>query len=371
MSSIMMGDFKDLFEKKPDIYLTVKNVSDTELYTTEGATRFNATPHETFELEIPRAKLNAAGVQTAKPLPIISHETLTTLTCLQHLDADDDLVKQIKVDLAGKSSILEMIKKYMEALKGELDNNAPTFQKLRKLFQLGTAPESIEGLHYGIAVGLRTGDLRGPAAEYGNVLGYIWSEGIGDVAPWVGKSFTFMTGHDRRQVVGETLPDDLAVYRGINNFNIIEGSVVNIAFNELLKFMWEMQEASEANQLKYGYVRSGGHFASYRAAPVFNPAPTEVYCLNYRFSALGNPPPLSYLIDEVVKIADGLYLGRVLIATDRWFDAYDSKADPEIYDYQHFGYFLLLREDWNVEAQRLFPHLEMPDAAVTTRLASS
>ena len=35
-----------------------------------------------------------------------------------------------------------------------------------------------------------------------------------------------------------------------------------------------------------------------------------MFTLNYRYPKLGNYPPLNYLIDEMVQIADGLYLGQ-------------------------------------------------------------
>ncbi|UCE19729.1 MAG: hypothetical protein JSV84_05125 [Gemmatimonadota bacterium] len=365
------GEFRDLFEKRPDIYLTVKTVSGRTLSTTEKATRFNATPHEEFRLKISAEALRAAGLRTAEPVPTISEETLTTLTCLWHLDAEDELGEQIKADLKGKSSILEMMKDYMAELKGELDNDAPTFRKLHRLFELGSMPENVEGHYYGVALGLRTGDLRGIAAEHGNLLGYLWGESIGGVAPWVGKSFTPMSEGDRRQVIGSALPDDVAVSRGINHFNVLEHAPVNIALNTILNFLWHLKEVPEAERLRYGHERNGGHFVYHRAFSMCDKTPREVFRLNYRFRGLDNNPPLNYLIDELVEIADGLYLGQLLFATARLLERYDSEADSETYKYQHFGYFLLFREDWNGEARRLFPHLEMPRAAVTSRLPSS
>ena len=45
--------------------------------------------------------------------------TLTTLTCLEGADANDELVKEIKADLAAASSILEMMKDYMTLHRGQ------------------------------------------------------------------------------------------------------------------------------------------------------------------------------------------------------------------------------------------------------------
>jgi hypothetical protein len=295
--------------------------------------------------------------------------TLTTLTCLESADPNDELVKEIKADLGVASSILEMMRDYMTLLNGSLDNNAVPFQKMAKLFDLGAIFDSINGHHYGIAPGLRTGDLHGVAAEFGNLLGFIWSSVIVGVCPWAGKTYTPMTDDDRAQTVGDTVPGDIKVLRGINHFNRIEGAPVNIATTALLTFMWHLQDATVAEKAKYGYEKNGGHFAAHRAPSLYPSTPREVFRLNYRLQPLGNFPPLTYLIDEMVQIAGGLYLGQVLFATDNLLERFDPTADPARYHYQHFGYFLLFEPSWNAEAKRLFPFLEIPDAAVTDAMA--
>lgn len=295
---------------------------------------------------------------------------LTTLTCLEGADANDELVKEIKADLGAASSILEMMKDYMTLLQGDLDNNAPPFRKMAKLFDLGKTFDSLDGHYYGVAPGLRTGDLHGAAAEFGNLLGFIWGSVVVGVCPWAGKSYTPMTDEDRAKTVGNTVPNEIKVLRGINHFNRIEGAPVNIAATLLLTFMWHLQKATDDEQAKYGYERKGGHFASHRGPSLYPGTPREVFRLNYRHHALGNFPPLTYLVDEMVQIADGLYLGQVLFATDHLLERYDPAADPARYHYQHFGYFLLFEPHWNAEAKRLFPFLEMPGAAIPTEASS-
>ncbi len=361
--------FAALFDGAPDIYLTVRTPAGTALYTTANGVRFNAQPHEEFEIEIPAAVLQAAGLQNSAPMETISREQLTTLTCLDGVPAGDQLVSEIKADLAAASSILEMMKDYLEHIEGNLDNNALPFQKLARLFELGKTFDELKGHYYGVAPGLRTGDLLGIAAEYGNLLGYIWGSVVVGVCPWNGKSFTPMTDGDRVQVLGGTVPAQVRVMRGINHFNKIAHAPVNIAANTLLTFMWHLQQAPAAEHAQYGYDLNGGHFAAHRAPSVYPGTPREVFRLNYRHHALGNFPPLTYLIDELVEIADGLYLGQVLFATDHMLERYDPQAAPARYHNQHFGYFLLFETEWNVEAKRLFPFLEMPGAAVTTQVA--
>lgn len=288
--------------------------------------------------------------------------TLTELTCLKNVEVEDDIVKQIKADLQGKNSILEMMKEYTLALKGTLDNDALPFRKLHRLFQLGSTPDALNGHYYGIVPGLRTGDLHGVAADIGNVVGSVWGVAISDAVPWVGKSFEPMSEDERTRIGGDSLKGDFKVCRGINHFHVIKDAPLNVAANKLLTFMWGLKKVPEAERQRFGHERNGGHFAAYRSFSIHKSTPKEVFCLNYRFPALGNVFPLIYLIDEMVEIADSLYLGQVIFATARLLKQYDPALDPKKYRYQHFGYFLLLGEGWNEEARRFFPYLDIPTA---------
>lgn len=357
-----------LFSAGPDIYVTVKTPSGQPLHTTGGAVRFNARPREEFEIDIPRDALAAAGLRTERELRPVSREQLATLTCLGGADPGDELVRQIRADVAGASSVLETVKDYISQLEGNWDNDAAPFRKMAKLFELGKTFERLDGHYYGIAPGLRTGDLKGVAAEYGNVLGYVWGSAVVGVCPWGGKSYRPVNEGERAQLVGRDVPEDVPVFRGINHFNRIEQSAVNVAAVGLLNFVWHLQEPPAAERLKYGHELNGGHFVAHRAPSLYQHTPREVFRLNYRYRALGNQPPLTHLVDEMVEIAAGLYLGQVLFATANLFERYDPAADPARYRYQHFGYFLLFEPEWNVEARRLFPALGVTDAAVTTRV---
>jgi hypothetical protein len=311
------------------------------------------------------ARVPAVGMSTAPPLARASSGLLTTLTCLDHADPEDELVRAIRADITGKSSLLELMKGYVGQLEGSVDNEAQPLRKLRKLFALGHVPDRMEGHHYGFTLGLRTGDLEGAATEYGNLLGGIWGVAVGPTCPWVGKSFAPMTGSDRQHTTGHLIAADVPVFRGINHFHRIEHAPVNLAANAVLDLLWQLGDAPRSERLCYGHERNGGHFVAHRAASVYAGTPREVFRLNYRFTTLHNPLPLIYLIDELVEIAEGMYLGQLLFATARMAEHYDPLAPDASYRYQHFGYFLLVSDAWNAEARQLFPHLEMPDAAVT------
>jgi hypothetical protein len=50
-----------------------------------------------------------------------------------------------------------------------------------------------------------------------------------------------------------------------------------------------------------------------------------------------NRPPLSWLIDELVQVADGLYLEQLLFATRRLIAGYDPKRPAGDFAYDHMG----------------------------------
>lgn len=278
------------------------------------------------------------------------------------LTGDDALVAQIRADLARCSSTLELVKRWMEALRGELDNEALPFRKLRRLFELGSAPERIEGHHYGVTVGLRSGDLRGVAAYHGNVLGCLWGETLGGVCPWVGKSFAPLEASEAARLSGGAVPPGTPALLGVNHFHLIERAPLSVAANAVLGILWRLAPPPANEATRFGHQRNGGHFLAHRAPSVWAESPRTVFRLNYRFAALENPAPLPILVDEVVEIAPGMYLGQLLFATARLLERYEPAASDASYRYQHFGYFLLVDERWNAEAGRLFPHLGVPGA---------
>jgi hypothetical protein len=71
----------------------------------------------------------------------------------------------------------------------------------------------------------------------------------------------------------------------------------------------------------------------------------KVFQFHYRFPMIGGPTPIGYCLDEIVEIADGLYLGQLIYSTALNM-AFHSSVDPAEYKYQLFGYFLLLDDAW-------------------------
>jgi hypothetical protein len=71
----------------------------------------------------------------------------------------------------------------------------------------------------------------------------------------------------------------------------------------------------------------------------------RVFQFHYRYPMVGGPVPIGLCLDELVELADGLFLGQLIYATALDVPYYSS-VDPAAYKYQLFGYFLLLDDAW-------------------------
>ncbi|MCD4742979.1 MAG: hypothetical protein K8R67_10945, partial [Desulfobacteraceae bacterium] len=71
----------------------------------------------------------------------------------------------------------------------------------------------------------------------------------------------------------------------------------------------------------------------------------KVFQFHYRYPMLGGPMPIGFCLDELVEIADGLFLGQLIYSTALHIH-YHSSVDPSEFKYQLFGYFLLLDDAW-------------------------
>ncbi len=71
----------------------------------------------------------------------------------------------------------------------------------------------------------------------------------------------------------------------------------------------------------------------------------KVFQFHYRYPMIGGPAPIGLCLDELVEIADGLFLGQLIYST-ALDTPYHSSVDPALYKYQLFGYFLLLDDSW-------------------------
>ncbi|MGV1099797.1 hypothetical protein ACUUL3_10375 [Thiovibrio sp. JS02] len=78
----------------------------------------------------------------------------------------------------------------------------------------------------------------------------------------------------------------------------------------------------------------------------------KVFQFHYRFPLIGGPAPIGTCLDELVEIAEGLFLGQLIYST-ALFTPFRSSVDPAEYRYQLFGYFLLLDDEWERHRQAI------------------
>jgi hypothetical protein len=71
----------------------------------------------------------------------------------------------------------------------------------------------------------------------------------------------------------------------------------------------------------------------------------RVFQFHYRYPLIGGPAPIGTCLDELVEIAEGLFLGQLIYSTVP-LTPFHTSVDPEEYRYQLFGYFLLLDNTW-------------------------
>ncbi len=279
-----------------------------------------------------------------------------TLTCLEGKEGQDPLLDEVR-DEVQSTSVLEAMKGYITQLCGKLDNNARPYRKIARLFEAGFTPTAVEGHHDGITLGLRSGDERGVLASYGNFLGFLWGTAVGPVSPWVGKSFNPVAPVLLRSYTDGFERGEAPTFLGINHFEKLEGSVINKLSISILTFWMHLKDASQEERDIYGHDKNGAFFIARRAQSVCRGSQREVFQLNYRWHNLENLPPNSYLIDELVEITDGVHLGQLLYATRHLLERFDPGHPVDDYEYEHFGYFLLMNDSWAIETRRVFPNI--------------
>lgn len=78
----------------------------------------------------------------------------------------------------------------------------------------------------------------------------------------------------------------------------------------------------------------------------------RVFQFHYRYPMIGGPAPIGTCLDELVEIAEGLFLGQLIYSTVPSIPFHTS-VDAAEYKYQLFGYFLLLDNTWERHRQAI------------------
>lgn len=356
--------FLPAYREKPDIYLSVKSPGGQLIVSTRNDLKTDVESDTEINVDISRQIRIAAGLEMEKRLlssnPADRAKRMTAWTFLSDKTGQTSLMQQVQEDLRGKRSILELLKQYMDELYLNPDNNALQFDKLMGIFRSGVTPEAIEGHVYGVWMFFRTGDQEKPFSPIGNILQVLLGTTLDAQCPWVGKTFTALSPSEINTVTEGAINPGERFFRAVNHFRKMDWQIPNNLAFQLLDIWNTLEDAPPDEQKKFGHHKNGGYIIAVKGPSIYPKTGREVFILNYRWKNLANKPPLCWLIDEVVQIADGLYLGQILSATRRLLKPYNPATPPADYEYQTFGYFLLFSEAWNAEAQRLFPFLEIP-----------
>lgn len=354
---------------RPDIYLKVKNSKGDLLHSTRSNIIYDVIKDIVIDVALSDLAIVKAGIDIQHKASISkgsgtdSKSGLKTWTFRSDCNPDNALLDQVYGELEKQGSILELFYKYKEILDCSSDNNDPVYSKLAALFDAGRTPEIVQGHFYGITLGVRCGEMPENMADFGNVLGLIWGTGLSNESPWVGKSLQKVEPSRMQAIIGQQPDANSPVLLGINHFNQISTRILNPVAFQMLTSLMNLHPAPESERKAYNWDKNGGYFIGSPAFSVCAKSPRPIFQLNYRYKSLNNPVPNGWLIDELVEISSGLFLGQLCYATRKLIRDYDPKRPPADYNYQNFGYFLLLDSNWHAEARRLFTYLEIPPNA--------
>lgn len=351
--------------ERPDAYILLKDPTGRTLKSTRSSHLKDIDKDVIIDVPVSCFKLLEAGLLTKDQLPpelVGSKPGPELLRWSFRPDYANPVFTEIQSDLTGKASLLELFAEIMRDLRTSADNQAPALVKLATLFSLGGTPDELEGHHYGVALGLRMSGEKHALSHFDNVVGLLWGATLSEESPWVGKSFERLSEVRLRGLTGASFDPQrpAAAFLGINHFNRLDWHPANLISYHALSYWLNLHDAPEAERKAFAADRDGGNFIAARGPSVCEETPREVFSLNYRWPSMHNRPPLSWLVDELVEVGQGLYLGQLLFATKRLLSGFAPDRPAADYGYNHMGYFMLWDQRWNPEARRLFSFLEIP-----------
>jgi hypothetical protein len=353
---------------QPDLYVRVKSSESAVLGSTRNRILYDVTGDVALDLSIDPKRLAHGGARDEfesaghDSEPVSMPLDLRTWTFRAGKDSSARLTK-IRDDLTQRESILDLFHHYKTILDRSADAHDPVYSNLDELFDAGQTPATMRGHFYGITLGVRCGADDGHLQDYANGIGVIWGATLSDECPWVGKSLSPIDEDALRGLTGGAAGPSEDHLLGINHFNSIHTRVLNPLAFQFLDTWMDLHPAPQEERRRYGWEKNGAYFIGSRARSVVPELDRPVFQLNYRYKALGNKVPNCWLIDELVQVAEGLYLGQLCYATRKLLHAYNPQRLNQDYRYANFGYFLLLDKTWHAEARRLFPYLDIPPNA--------
>ncbi|MEI7456282.1 MAG: hypothetical protein WCK93_06110 [Nitrosomonadales bacterium] len=265
--------------------------------------------------------------------------------------------------------------------------------KLLTLFLCGRAVP-LDGPMLGITLSLRDSDfLSAQARTTGQprsliasleIMATTWNATLSDSGIWMGKTFEPVSRDAFAEKCGDS-PELMASYDekvsriGRNFFRDVPGLLLPV-----ITAAWHLKDRPKSIgtggfdgillqrhldlEKCIPYDKTGGYFLADLGRSVLpEMAGKTVFSLNYRWRNLNPVFPMSCLIDEIVQISDGMYLGQLIYATrhislgslpflDETIDEPYTASGTD-YGYQNNGYFLMLDPANSNRIYEFFPQL--------------
>ena len=180
------------------------------------------------------------------------------------------------------------------------------------------------------------------AGRYATHLNHSWDQGMSEED----REFWQQEAHER-WVMGYNLQDK----RILAVDTLMEIADLNYRIPDPV--LEHVSESSGSPFVRQGYAFLGA--ANQESILPINHGTSRkkrVFQFNYRYPLIGGPAPIGLCLDELVEIADGLFLGQLIYSTALHLP-FHSGIDSGEYDYQLFGYFLLLDDDWERHRQAI------------------
>jgi len=196
--------------------------------------------------------------------------------------------------------------------------------------------------HYDLVRRSRNGYWQSPGLYANHLAGGTWDNGMTEDD----KNF-WQSEADCHWLQGMNLQDE----RILSADPIFR--VLDMNYGPLLPSIRKLAEACPAPFVRQGYMFLGSADRdSLLAMNNGKQRSKKVFQFHYRFPLIGGPAPIGTCLDELVEIAEGLFLGQLIYST-ALFTPFHSSVPPEKFRYQLFGYFLLLDDEWEQHRQAI------------------
>ena len=255
----------------------------------------------------------------------------------------------IQAELKEAGTVMHLLKSYADQIGPDYDTRAPAFAKLATLFNAGVGPKRLNGFYRGALISWQTQGLLAVANT--NTVKIAW-ELSRHFSPWTGKRFDPVSKERLAELTDGFETDEKNTFFCSNT--VVYRTTKERVVQTLGKAadVWSEPASAEEKRL-YGYDAKNFFFIC-KHAPSVNPdnKGKPVFQLNYRWPALRNIVPDRFCVDELVEIAEGLFLGQLFYATD-WLEPWNPKTPIAKYKYGLFAYFLVMDEEWHARRLKL------------------